>query len=270
MKKLTKYPKSKLELRKKNILRRAYYSTFVALFYIRNANITLEKDATEILRMLKELKGLNNRSRLVFSTYCSLSQHNMWQSVLEDLADNIKYIRMQFEYILEGIIKKNKINSPIFWQQNKTYTDELEENHKKLIQVASHVLPKGERLSWKVNICNFYDEILSLLAPLINICKLESDFIEKYTPKIFNKITLDIIKNIPKNYTLTEARKYEQEYLKILRDYSRESSKKVNLWDGLLYILSGGFYQLPSEQTILKRWIDVKTKENLRNNSKSS
>ncbi len=58
--------------------------------------------------MLKELQQLINKSRLIFSTYCSLSQHNLWQSVLEDLSENIKNIRIQFEYILGNIIKKIK------------------------------------------------------------------------------------------------------------------------------------------------------------------
>ncbi|SDJ10411.1 hypothetical protein [Chryseobacterium jejuense] len=264
MKKLTKHPKSKLGLRnKKNISRRAYYSQFVALFYIRNTNITLERDATEILRMLKELQQLINRSRLVFSTYCSLSQHNLWQSVLEDLSENIKYIRMQFEYILENIIKKNTINASIFWQQNKIYMDELEVSHKKLIQLATQVLPKEERLSWKVTICNFYDEIFSLLIPLIGMCRLELDFIEKHSPKIFNQTTMDIIKDIPKNYTLQEAKEYEHEYLKVLTNYSHEFYRKNNFWNSLLYILSGGIYPLPSKRTLSKRWISRKMKDKL-------
>jgi len=262
MKKLTRHPKSKLGLRnKKNISRRAYYSQFVALFYIRNANITLERDAKEILRMLKELQKLNNRSRLVFSTYCRLSQHNLWQSVLEDLSENIKYVRIQFEYILETIIKKYKINTPIFWQQNKTYTDELEASHKKLIQLATQILPEEERLSLKVNICNFYDEIFSLLAPLIGMCRIELDFIQKSSPKIFNQTAMDIIKDIPENYTLQEAKEYEQEYLKILASYSHEFYRKNNFWNNLLYIFSGGMYPLRSEYTSSKRWINRKMKE---------
>lgn len=264
MKKLNKHPKNRFGLRnKKNISRRAYYSQFVSLFYIRNTNITLERDATEILRMLRELHHLNNKSRLVFSTHCSLSKHNLWQTVLEDGNDSIQYINIQFEYILENIIKKNKINSSLFWQQNKIYIDNLKENNEKLIQLASHILPEGERLSWETNICSFYDEIFSLLVPLTSICRLESDFIEKYTPKIFNTITMDIIKNVPKEYTLKQAREYEQEYLKILTDYSHEFSKKKSLWDNILNILSGGMYQLPSEHFMLKRWINGKMKNNL-------
>lgn len=264
MKKLTKHPKKQLGLRnKKNISRRTYYSQFVALFYIRNANITLERDATEILRMLKELQQLTNRSRLVFSTYCSLSQHNLWQSVLEDTSNTIKYIRIQFEYILENIIKKNKINSIIFWKQTKTYTIELEAHHKKLIQLAGQILPEEERLSWKVTICNFYDEIFSLLIPLTGVCRLESDFIEKYSPKMFNQTAMDIIKDIPKDYTLMEAREYEHEYLKVLTNYSHEFCRKNNFWNSLLYILSGGMYPLPSERSLSKRWIDRKMKDKL-------
>ena len=261
MKKLKKLPNNRLGIRnKKNILRRTYYSQFVALFYIRNTTITLERDVTEILRMLKELQHLNNRSRLIFSTHCSLSKHNLWQSVLDDLNDNIKYIKIQFEYLLENIIKKNKINSSVFWNQNKIYTAELEESHKKLIGLAAQILPEEERLSWKTTICNFYDEIFSLLIPLTTICRLESDFIEKHSLKIFNTISMDIIKDIPKNYTLKKAKEYEHEYLKALTDYSHEFSKKNNFWDSLLNILSGGMYQLPSERTMFKRWINRKMK----------
>lgn len=264
MKKLTKHPKGKLGLRnKKNISRRAYYSQFVALFYFRNTNITLERDAKEILRMLKELQQLINKSRLIFSTYCSLSQHNLWQSVLEDLSGNIKYIRIQFEYILENIIKKNKINTSIFWQQNKIYMDELEVSHKKLIHLAIQVLPEEERLSWKATICNFYDEIFSLLIPLIGMCRLELDFIEKYSPKIFNQTAMDIIKDIPKNYTLQEAKEYEHEYLKVLTNYSHEFYRKNNFWNSLLYFLSGGMYSLPSERILSKRGISRKIKGKL-------
>ncbi|UCA61151.1 hypothetical protein KB553_06370 [Chryseobacterium rhizoplanae] len=262
MKKLTKYPKSKLRLRnKKNISRRSYYSQFVALFYMRNTNISLERDAKEMLRMLKELQQLTNRSRLIFSTYCSLSQHNLWQSVLENVSNNIKYIRIQFEYILGNIIKKNKINSMIFWQQNKTYTNELEAHHKKLIQLAGQILPQEERLSWKVTNCNFYDEIFSLLIPLTSVCKLELDFIEKYSPKIFNQTVMDIIKDIPKNYTLQEAKEYEHEYIKVSTNYSHELCRKNNFWASLLYILSGGLYSLPSERTLSKKRINRKIRD---------
>lgn len=264
MKKLIKHPKSKSGLRnKKNISRRAYYSQFTSLFYLRNTNITLERDAKEILRMLKELQQLINKSRLIFSTYCSLSQHNLWQSVLEDLSENIKNIRIQFEYILGNIIKKNKINSLIFWQQNKFYTDEMEVIHKKLILLTIQVLPEEERLSWKVNIYNFYDEIFSLLTPLIGMCRLELDFIEKYSPKTFNQNVMDIIKDIPENYTLQEAKEYENEYIKILTNYSHEFCRKNNFWGSLLYILSGGLYPLPSERTLTKKRIYRKIKDKL-------
>jgi hypothetical protein len=262
MKKLIKHSKKKLGLRnKKNASRRIYYSQFVTLFYIRNSNITLERDATEIFRMLKELQQLTNRSRLIFSTYCSLSQHNLWQSVLEDISNNIKYIRIQFEYILENIIKKNEINSILFWKQNDTYTNELAAHHRKLVQLAGQILPEEERLSWRASICNFYEEIFSLLTPLTWMCRLELDFIEKYSLRVFSQTAMDIIQDIPKNYTLQEAKKYEHDYLKLLTNYNHEFHKKNNFWNSLLYMLSSGMYPLLSERTLSKRWINRRLKE---------
>ncbi|WP_346986222.1 hypothetical protein [Chryseobacterium sp. POE27] len=262
MKKLNKH-QNRLKIRdEKNILRKTYYSQFVALFYIRSTNIKMEKDVTEVLRMLKELQQLTNGSRLVFSTHCSLSKRNLWQPVLGDLIDNIKYLRIQFEYIRENSTKKNRINSLMFWQQNEIYVHQLEEIYKKLIQLAFQILPKEERLSWKTTICNFYDEIFSLLIPLTVICRLESDFLEKYSPKIFDKAVLDIIKRIPEDYTLQEAREYEHEYLKLTK-YSQESGKKNNFWDSLLYILSGGLSPLPPKLGPSKRSISRKMKDKL-------
>ncbi|MDR6528907.1 hypothetical protein J2787_004346 [Chryseobacterium rhizosphaerae] len=259
MKKLFRHPKNKLGLRnKKNLSDRTYYSQFVALFYIRNINSTLSNDITEILRMLEELQHLNNKSRLVFSTHCALSKHNRWQSILAYISDSLGYIRFQFEYVKENITQKNKFNSPLFWQQNKIYIEDLTENHEKMVQLGIQILPEAERLSWKTTVCNFYDKIFSLIVPLINICRLESDFVEKFTPKILNTITLDIIKNIPKNYTLKEATDYQQEYLKALTNYNNELNGKNNLWDTLLNLLSGGVHQSPSERVMLKRWINGK------------
>jgi len=262
MKKLNKH-QNRLKIRdEKNILRRTYYSQFVALFYIRSTNLKMEKDVTEVLRILKELQHLTNRSRLVFSTHCSLSKHNLWQSVLEDLMDNIKYLRIQFEYITENSTNKNRINSLMFWQQNEIYMHRLEETYKKLIKLAIHVLPKEERLTWKTTICNSHDEIFSLLIPLTVICKLESDFLEKYSPKIFDKAVLDIIERIPEDYTLQEAREYEHEYLKSTK-YGHESGKKNNFWDSLLYILSGGLSPLPPKISPSRRSVTRKMKDKL-------
>ncbi|WBV60113.1 hypothetical protein PFY12_13855 [Chryseobacterium camelliae] len=262
MKKLNKYSKNRFGLRyKKNVSGRVHYSQFVALFYIRNTIITLERDATETLRILKELQNLNNKSRLVFSNHCSLSKHNLWDNALSNVSNNIKYIQLQFQYLLENINNKNKINSSIFWQQNKTYIENLEETQKKLIQVAIQILPEEVLISWKATICNFYDEIFSLLIPLTGVCRLESDFVEKYSPKIFSKITFDIMRDMPTNYTLKEAREYEHQYLIALTKYTHESNKKINFWDNLLNILSGGIYRLPSESMMVKRWINRKMKD---------
>ncbi len=125
------------------------------------------------------------------------------------------------------------------------------------------ILPEEERLSWKVNIYNFYDEIFSLLTPLIGMCRLELDIVEKYSPKTFNQNVMDIIKDIPENYTLQEAKEYEHEYIKILTNYSHELCRKNNFWGSLLYILSGGLYPLPSERTLTKKRIYRKIKDKL-------
>ncbi|MEF9477337.1 hypothetical protein OWR28_06030 [Chryseobacterium sp. 1B4] len=74
---------------------------------------------------------------------------------------------------------------------------------------------------------------------------------------------MDIIKNIPKNYTLQEAKEYEDEYLKVLTNYSHEFYRKNNFWNSLLNILSGGLYPLPSEPTLSKRGISRKMKDKL-------
>jgi hypothetical protein len=72
---------------------------------------------------------------------------------------------------------------------------------------------------------------------------------------------MDIIQDIPKNYTLQEAKKYEHDYLKLLTNYNHEFHKKNNFWNSLLYMLSSGMYPLLSERTLSKRWINRRLKE---------
>jgi hypothetical protein len=117
----------------------------------------------------------------------------------------------------------------------------MEVIHKKLILLIIQILPEEERLSWKVNIYNFYDEIFSLLIPLIGMCRLELDFMKNIHLKSLTKL-LWILLKIFKNYTLQEAKEYEHEYLKVLTNYSHEFYRKNNFWNSLLYILSGGMY----------------------------
>lgn len=72
---------------------------------------------------------------------------------------------------------------------------------------------------------------------------------------------MDIIKDIPKNYTLQEAKEYEHEYIKVSTNYSHELCRKNNFWASLLYILSGGLYSLPSERTLSKKRINRKIRD---------
>ncbi|MDX8569490.1 hypothetical protein OZ668_15930 [Elizabethkingia sp. HX XZB] len=84
----------------------------------------------------------------------------------------------------------------------------------------------------------------------------ELKYIEKLTPARIRNTTSNIIHNIPGNYTLQQAKKYEKEYLKALLIYKTEFNKKRNLCDRLLDILAGGAYQSLKEHVMLDRWIN--------------
>ncbi|MCL1668196.1 hypothetical protein M2T82_09010 [Elizabethkingia ursingii] len=231
-------------------------SQLSALFYIRNANTVLRKDLTDILEALKELENLNKQAKVILNLYCSTEVDRQCEDTLARISHNLAYVEEQIFYIKENIVEKNRLNSYIFWQQNQYFIEKITIDYKHIETLGFQILPKEEKLYWRINICDIQNEFFTLIIALINICMGELKYIEEQTPARISNTTANIMHNIPVNYTLEQAKKYEKEYLKALLIYKTEFNKKRNLWDRLLDILAGGTHQSPKEHVMLDRWIN--------------
>jgi len=90
-----------------------------------------------------------------------------------------------------------------------------------------------------------------------------SSFIQLKMMENFNKVELDaltknILKNIPRSFSLIDADKYEKEYLAAMDAIEKEANAKDNLWDKFLNLLAGAvpFKQTPAERVMMQRWLE--------------
>lgn len=250
-------------LNKKNSLNKISHAEFASLLYIRNTNIALNKDLEEILRILKELQKINKKSRLVFKTNCTLTQHILWETIINEINQNLMYIKLQIEYIKENTIQANHFNFSLFWQQNKIFVKTIEDNYEKLELLGHQILPNEELLYWKANICNMYDEFFHILISLLNICKIELNFIKTHSPHNLSEIIQNIIINIPKIKNNDKLKRYERIYIEALKNYKEEFSERLSFWNVVLKALSMNKDKSPSEQIMLGRWIDGKDRRKI-------
>lgn len=247
-------------LNKKNNSSKNRHAEFAALIYIRNTNIALDKDLEEIFQIIKELQTLNKKSRLIFKTNCTLSQHILWELLINEINDNLNYIKLQLDYIKENTIKRNYFNYSFFWQQNKIYLGAVTDSYKKLKQLSNQILPKEERSTWKTNVSSIQDEFFHIMISFLNICNVELNFIKAHTPNNLKAVMQNIIENIPNIYITRKKHRYERAYITALEKYKKEFGERRSFWDILLKVLTIDMRKYPSEHIMLGRWIDGKNK----------
>ena len=68
----------------------------------------------------------------------------------------------------------------------------------------------------------------------------------------------NILKNIPRSFSLLEADKYEKDYLAAMETIEADANKNDNLWDRLLNLLAGAmpFKESPEERVMMQRWLE--------------
>jgi len=211
---------------------------FAALFYIRNTNVNLDRDLTEVLASLQESEELNKRSSIMFKINLSSKENDKCLSILSEIKDETVFLKEQLLYLKDNIVEKNMLNSFIFWLQNEFHINNIAQNYKILRKLALQVLAEEEKLYWRTSICNTQDEIFSLIASLTGICKVELDFIEKYIPDTIDINSQKIIDSIADDCTLEEAKNYQRNYQEISDNYQGFQGKQ-NIWDKLLIFFTG-------------------------------
>ncbi len=247
---------------RQSITAKIRHADFAALIYIRNTNIAMNNDLKEILQILKEQQMFNRKSRLIFKTNCKLSQRILWEGLINNINDNLNNIKLQIEYVKENTIIVDRFNHFLFWNQNKIFLSTLKRSYQKLEELGDEILPEDERSVWKTEVCTIYDELLYIMVSLLNICKIELDFIKTHTPHNLKKVMQNVIEDIPKITTLREKpHPYNSSYLNALEKYKTDFGEKRSFRDVLLKVFTMDTRKSPSEFVMLGRWIDGKNKK---------
>lgn len=246
---------------KKNTKTKIRHAEFAALIYIRNTNIAMDEDLKKILHILKEQQVLNKKSRLIFKTNCKLSQHVSWEVLINDINNNLNNIKLQIEYLKVNTIITDRFNHFLFWNQNRIFLYALNKSYQKLEVLSTNILPEEEILVWKTEVCSIQDELMYMMIPLLNICKIELDFIKTHTPLNLKKVMQNVIEDIPKITLKEKPSTYNSSYINALEKYKKEFGEKRSFWDILLKILTIDSRKSPSEFVMLGRWIDGKNKK---------
>jgi hypothetical protein len=81
---------------------------------------------------------------------------------------------------------------------------------------------------------------------------------EAFNNEELDVLTKNILKNIPRNFSILEAEKYEKDYLLAMDAIENEAKANTNLWDRFLNLLAGAvpFTQTPEERVMMQRWLD--------------
>lgn len=233
-----------------------YHAELRALLSIRNFSKTMDKHYEQMLQIEKNLDEMNKDTSAIIAAHCSVDSQKKWKYNLKELQDSVFAINQVLKSLKEKVAKLDRSDSSELWKQFDAQIAKLKENYKTSEKLGLEILPESEHEHWKNDICNFEDAILPLIISHADACKVELKIIEKYTPAELHKITKIILDHIPEDFTIEEADKYEEDYLRAVEEFKKEFSHEKNLWDKFLDILAGGTHQPPSERVMLERWIE--------------
>lgn len=235
---------------------KANHSDLGALMSIRSFSKALEKHNVQIVQIDTNLNELNINALSIINIHCSPEAKLKCQTILKEIDNSWLSLKQVFLSSKEKISKIERSDSFEMWKEFNLYLSDLKNTYENLENFGFEILPANEHLNWGKAISNFEKTILPSLVSHAVICRVELQLIEKYTPNEMDKINQIIDDHIPEDFTFSESKKYEKDYLVALGDFKKEFREDKNLWDKFLDILAGGTHQSPSEHIMMQRWLD--------------
>ena len=227
-----------------------------AILSLRNFNSILEQHYSEIIEIESETDKLNVQSLVLGEANCDATQLWKWQDALKDFNAAVVAVNVVLTTLKQKTAQRERSDSSALWQTFELQLNNLRAAYARLEAMGQEILPPDSQLNWKQNICNFEAKVLPLIVAYGHACRIELKMIERFSPEELDQVTQIMVEHIPENFSLAEADQYEKDYLAALRNFKKEFSKKKNLWDRFLDVLSGGNHQSPSEHVMMSRWLD--------------
>ncbi len=226
-----------------------------AVVSIRQLAKAIRGNWSDMIKNGKDLEAsLAHLNNLVVS-YGNAKTKQDWSAEITNYNTNLAALKSIMTSVQTQIKATNSDGIATKWNSYKSYATVIETTFHKLQETGKHSLPEVEEESWNAH----WTKIETIHATIIKeaeACLLHLQLIENYTPSEIDELSATILKYIPLNYSLSEAKQYTDEYMEAYEAIKKEASQKKNLWDRFLDVLAGGIQQSPAERVLMQRWVD--------------
>lgn len=179
--------------------------------------------------------------------------HNKTLLLKSNIAE-VEKVLNQASSVLTG--ESNDIMS-IHWDSLQSSLTSVEEVFSSMENFDESYFSNGNYNDW-LNIWYIIKSNLYIIKGVSNSSFIQLKMMENFTKEELDALTKNILKNIPRSFSLIDADKYEKEYLAAMEAIEKEANAKDNLWDRFLNLLAGvvPFKQTPAERVMMHRWLE--------------
>lgn len=174
--------------------------------------------------------------------------------VLENQIDEVERILQQAALVISG--KSNDLMS-VNWDSLQTSLNKIESSFSEIEGFQESYFSHCNYNDWK-DIWLTIKSNLFAVKGISNASFVKIKMMEAFSREELDELTKNILKNIPRSFSLLEADKYEKDYLAAMKAIEEDANKKDNLWDRLLNLLAGiiPFKESPEERVMMQRWLE--------------
>jgi len=226
-----------------------------AVYAIRNLVIGLSNDWKDLKSLDDEIGKAVDSASNFFIDNTPQSDGEKWINEIRGIEKNLMSLKKIKNQVVNKINNKEPEGLDEIWNSHKIYSSDLLERLNTLNKLGKTQLPDDSLGSWTVMWDEIFDKFHTILQ-LVEGSGLHLSMISKLAPDELDELTVTIVKNMPKGYTMEEALQYEKEYMEAYDQLKNEATQKKNLWDRFLDILAGGVQQSPAEMVMMQRWVN--------------
>lgn len=222
----------------------------------------LRKLAVEIKSTNKEIQEndqlirlkINEAGKIMAATNDSMAV-NVWLREKSKLLENANELLGILINLEEKFKNKDTTELLEIWE-SRMYYEELVINSIDNLEKAGNLKFTGDDLKRWEDIWKDVSISLNKTLSIAETYHLKLKIMITLKPEEIDALTMDILKNIPVNYSDEDTVKYEKEYLQAYNEIKESQSKKKSVWDKVMDILAGGAEETPAHRVQMRRWMD--------------
>lgn len=175
-------------------------------------------------------------------------------SAVESQIEDVERILQQAALVISG--KSNDLMS-VNWDSLQASLAKIESSFSEIEGFQESYFSHCNFGDWKDIWLNIKSNLFAVKG-ISNAAFVKIKMMEAFNREELDELTKNILKNIPRSFSLLEADKYEKDYLAAMKAIEEDANKKDNLWDRLLNLLAGvmPFKESPEERVMMQRWLE--------------